>query len=288
MTTDTSTQTGGHADAGEAAPQTTRLRAAIALDQRPTRPSPLSTTMTFTWRALLKIKHVPEQLFDVTASPVIFTLMFTYLFGGALAGSTGAYLQFLLPGILVQTVLFTTVYTGYTLNNDITKGVFDRFRSLPIWRPSPIVGALLGDTVRYTIASVVTLALGLILGFRPAGGVVGVVLAVVLLLVFAFALSWIFTILGLLLRTPNAVMGVSMMVLMPLTFASNIFVDPATMPSGLRTAVELNPVSHLVTAVRGLMGTGVEASQVLWVLGAAVVLTAVFGPITMRMYRTRS
>jgi len=266
---------------------TTTLRQAVALTEPPARPSALSMTLTFGWRALLKIKHVPEQLFDVLVSPVIFTLMFTYLFGGALAGSTSAYIQFLLPGILVQTIVIVTVYTGYTLNTDITKGVFDRFRSLPIWRPAPIVGALLGDTVRYSIASVMTIGLGLILGFRPAGGVVGVVLGVLLLLVFAFSLSWIFTILGLLLRTPNAVMGVSMMVLMPLTFASNIFVDPATMPTALQRFVEINPVSHLVTAVRGLMAGTPDGGEIVWVLVASVVLTAVLGPITMRLYRTR-
>ncbi|MFI2103096.1 ABC transporter permease [Isoptericola sp. NPDC019693] len=266
---------------------TTTLRQAVALTERPARPSALSMTLTFGWRALLKIKHVPEQLFDVLVSPVIFTLMFTYLFGGALAGSTSAYIQFLLPGILVQTIVIVTVYTGYTLNTDITKGVFDRFRSLPIWRPAPIVGALLGDTVRYSIASVMTIGLGLIIGFRPAGGVVGVVLGVLLLLVFAFSLSWIFTILGLLLRTPNAVMGVSMMVLMPLTFASNIFVDPSTMPAALQRFVEINPVSHLVTAVRGLMAGTPDGGEIVWVLVASVVLTAVFGPITMHLYRTR-
>ena len=267
---------------------TTSLRQAVALSSRPSRPSALSTTFTFGWRALLKIKHVPEQLFDVLVSPVIFTLMFTYLFGGALAGSTSAYIQFLLPGILVQTIVFVTIYTGYTLNTDISKGVFDRFRSLPIWRPSPIVGALLGDTVRYSIASVMTIGLGLIIGFRPDGGVVGVLLGVLLLLVFAFSLSWVFTILGLVMRSPNAVMGVSMLVIMPLTFASNIFVDPRTMPSGLQAVVDVNPVSHLVTAVRGLMAGGATLSSVAWVLVASAALTAVFAPITMHLYRTRS
>jgi ABC-2 type transport system permease protein len=266
---------------------TTTLREAVALDERPSRPSAVSCSLTFAWRALLKIKHVPEQLFDVLVSPVIFTLMFTYLFGGALAGSTNAYIQFLLPGILVQTIIIVTVYTGYTLNTDISKGVFDRFRSLPIWRPAPIVGALLGDTVRYTIASVMCIGLGLILGFRPQGGFVGVIAGVALLLVFAFALSWIFTILGLLLRTPNAVMGVSMMVLMPLTFASNIFVNPATMPAGLQAFVEINPVTHLVTAVRGLMAGTSDSGDVVTVLVSSVVMTAVFAPITMYLYRTR-
>lgn len=266
---------------------TESLRSAVSLTERPSRPSPVSTTLTFGWRALLKIRHVPEQLFDVLVSPVIFTLMFTYLFGGAIAGSTTAYIQFLLPGILTQTIVIVTVYTGYTLNTDITKGVFDRFRSLPIWRPSPIVGALLGDTVRYTVASIMCIGLGLLIGFRPAGGFVGVVLGVLLLLVFAFSLSWIFTILGLLLRTPNAVMGVSMMVLMPLTFASNIFVNPETMPEALQRFVEVNPVTHLVTAVRGLMAGQPDSGEILWTLIASVVLTAVFSPITMRLYRTR-
>lgn len=266
----------------------TRLRDAVAVTDRPERASALSTTLTFAHRALLKIKHVPEQLFDVTLTPVIFTLMFTYLFGGAIAGDTSTYLQFLLPGIIVMTVLTVSVYTGFTLNTDITKGVFDRFRSLPIWRPAPIAGALLGDTVRYVIASAVTVTLGLILGYRPGGGVLGVLAGIGLLVVFAFALSWAFTILGLVMRTPNAVMGTSMMVLMPLTFASNIFVDPSTMPRWLQTWVDINPVSHLVTAVRGTMGGTVTASQLLWVLVAAASLTAVFAPITMAIYRRRS
>src|SRR5690625_2574212 len=179
---------------------------------------------------MLKIKHVPEQLFDVTAFPIMMTLMFTYLFGGALAGSPGDYIQVLLPGILVMSVIMITMYTGTALNNDVKKGVFDRFRSLPIWRPAIIVGALLGDAARYMIASVVIISLGLIMGFRPGGGLTGVLLGVGLMLVFAFALSWIWTMLSLILRTPESLMGVSMMVLFPITFGSNIFVNPETMP----------------------------------------------------------
>ncbi len=269
-------------------PEENPLRSAITPREQPRRPGALANALTFGWRALLKIKHVPEQLFDVTLTPIIFTLMFTYLFGGAIAGNVQAYLQYLLPGILVQTVLIITVYTGFTMNTDITKGVFDRFRSLPVWRPSPIVGALLGDTVRYTIASVITLGLGFALGFRASGGVGGVLVGVALLLVFAFSLSWIFTALGLVMRSPNAVMGTSMIFLMPLTFASNIFADPATMPSALQTWVEINPVSHLVTAIRGLMAGTVTFSQVSWVLIASAALTAVMAPITMRLYRNRS
>ena len=202
---------------------------------------------------MLKIKHVPMQLFDVTAFPVMITLMFTFLFGGALAGSTTDYLQFFLPGVLVQAVVFITMYTGVALNTDIAKGIFDRFRSLPIWQPAPLVGALLGDVLRYTLAGTVVVLLGLILGFRPAAGVVGVVLAMALLVLFSFCLSWIWTALGLKLKTPESVMGISSMILFPLTFISNIFVDPATMPSWLQGLVDLSPITLLTTAVRGLM-----------------------------------
>ena len=263
------------------------LHSVLSARTRPSRPSALSASLTFGWRALLKIKHVPEQLFDVTAFPIMFTLIFTYLFGGALAGSTNEYLHYLLPGILVQTVVFITIYTGLGLNTDITKGVFDRFRSLPIWRPAALVGALLGDAARYTMASTMVIVLGLVLGFRPDGGVLGMLLSVALLLVFSFGLSWIWTALGLVLRTPNSVMGVSMMALFPLTFASNIFVDPRTMPSWLEAIVGANPITHLATAVRGLMHGTATAGQIGWVLLTSGILVAVFAPLTMYQYSNK-
>jgi ABC-2 type transport system permease protein len=262
-------------------------RGALSARTRPPRPGALSASLTFAWRALRKLQHVPEQLIDVIGIPVIFTLMFTYLFGGALAGSTGSYLRFLLPGSLVMTVVLVTVYSGVTLNTDVTKGVFDRFRSLPIWRPAPIVGALLGDTGRYLVASAIVIALGLAMGFRPDGGVVGVLAAVALVLAFAFGLSWIWTTLGLLLRAPSAVSNVALLVLFPLTLASNIFVEPRTMPGWLRALVDVNPVSHLVTAVRGLMSGTATAGQIGWVLLASAALTVVFAPLTMRLYRAK-
>jgi ABC-2 type transport system permease protein len=277
-TTGTATSAASTADAVAA------VRGVLASGTRPERPSGLTTSLTFGWRALLKIKHVPEQLFDVTVFPVMITLLFTYLFGGAIAGSVDDYIQFLLPGILVQGVIMITMYTGVTLNTDIEKGVFDRFRSLPIWRPSALVGMLLGDAVRFTIASTVVLSLGLLIGFRPAGGPGGVVAGVALLLLFAFSFGWIWTFLALVLRTPNAVMGVSMMVITPLTFGSNIFVDPSTMPSWLQAFVEVNPVSDLVTSVRGLMNDVPVGSEILTVLGWSAALVLVFGPLTMRRY----
>jgi len=223
-------------------------------------------------------------MFDVTIFPVMFTLMFTYLFGGALAGSTSDYLQFLLPGILVQTVVFLTVYTGFGLNTDITKGIFDRVRTLPIWRPSALVGALLGDAMRYTIASIIVIGLGLLLGYRPPGGPAGVLLAVLLMLTFAFSMSWIWTMLGLILRTPNSVMGVSMTILFPLTFASNIFVDPQTMPPWLASFVDVNPITILVTAMRGLINGNAAGSEILLALLVSGGFLAIFAPLTMHFY----
>ena len=252
---------------------------------RPRQAGPLTASLAFAWRALLKVKHVPDLLFDVTAFPIMFTLIFTYLFGGAIAGSTDDYLHYLLPGIMVQTVMFVTIYTGFTLNSDISKGVFDRFRSLPIWQPAVLVGALLGDTARFSLACLLIIVLGLILGFRPGGGLVGALLAVALLLFFAFALSWIWTILGLKLSTPNSVMAVGMFILFPLTFASNIFVDPATMPDWLAAWVAVNPISLLTTAVRGLMHGTATLGEVGIVLGLAAALIAVFGPLTMYLFR---
>lgn len=262
--------------------------AALGSGERPRPANPLSSSFTFGWRALLKIKHVPEQLFDVTMFPILFTLMFTYVFGGAIAGSTQDYLQYALPGILTQTVVFITMYTGLTINTDIEKGVFDRFRSLPVWRASLLVGALLGDTLRYCLASVMVLTVGIVIGYRPPGGVLGVVLAVLLLLVFCFSLSWLWLIVGLKVRTPNAVMGVSMMVLFPLTFVSSVFAPPETMPGWLQAFVDVNPVTLLCEAARGLMDDVPDTGDITLVLLLSAVVTAVFAPIALRLYNTKS
>ncbi len=263
------------------------LHAALAAGERPPRPSALSACLTFGWRGMLKIKHVPEQLIDVSLTPVLFLLMFTYLFGGAVAGSTDEYLQFLLPGVLVQSVLFTAVYSGVSLNTDVTKGVVDRFRSLPLWRPAPLVGAVVGDSVRYVIASTVVMVLGVIMGFEAAGGIGGVLAAVALIVVFSFGLSWVFTVVGLVMRAPNAVMNAGFMALFPLVFLSNIFVEPETLPGWLEWFVGVNPISHLVSAARGFMQGNVDGADVAIVLGWAAALTAVFAPLTVRLYRNR-
>jgi ABC-2 type transport system permease protein len=278
--TDTTAGTSGEPAVAEAS-----LRAALSTRARPARATARAASLAFGWRAVRKIRHVPMQLFDVTAFPIMFVLLYTYLFGGALAGSPSAYLQGLLPGILVMTVCWITMYTGMGLNTDISKGVFDRFRSLPIWRPAVLVGMMLADTARYLMASAVIVTVGVVLGFRPDGGPLGVAAAVALLLAFSFSLSWVWTALGLRLQTPESVMQLSMTVLFPLTFASNVFVDTETMPGWVQAVVANNPITHLTTAARGLMHGSVDAGAVGWVVAWSVALVAVFGPLTMRLYR---
>jgi ABC-2 type transport system permease protein len=269
-----------------AAPELQEPEVAKALaPARPGKAGPVSAVLTFGWRGMLKVKHVPEQLIDVTITPVMFTLLFIYLFGGAIAGSTGEYRDFVLPGVLVIAVLFTTVYSGIAINTDLTKGVIDRFRSLPIWPSAPLLGALLGDMVRYLVAATVIIVLGLILGYRPDNGVPGVVAAVGLVVLFSFGVSWIFTSLGLVMRSPNATMNAGFMSIFPLTFLSNVYVDPDTLPAGLEAFVNANPISHLVTACRDLMGGTVDAENLIVVLGTTALLTAIFLPLTTYLYR---
>jgi ABC-2 type transport system permease protein len=277
----TRTQSASTAEAAE-------VRRALSSTPRPPRPGVLSAVATFGWRGMLKIKHVPEQLIDVTITPVLFTLLFTYMYGGAISGSTGEYLQFILPGTLVMSVLFTTVYSGVALNTDMTKGVVDRFRSLPIWRPAPLVGAVLGDSARYVLAGSVVVLVGVILGYSPEAGPGGVLAAMLLVVVFAFGLAWVFTTVGLLMRAPNAVMNTGFMALFPLLFISNAFVPPETLPSGIEAFVDVNPISHLVTACRGLMDGTESAGDIFLALDEAAALTAIFAPLTMRLYRTRA
>jgi ABC-2 type transport system permease protein len=266
------------ADAGLFSPRTKRVA-------RPRPPSAFSNALVFGWRAVLKFKHVPEQLFDLVMTPIMFTLLFTFVFGGALAGSTREYLQFFLPGILVQTVCFNAVYSGMGLSTDLGKGLFDRFRSLPIWSLAPFAGLMVGDILRHLIAATIILTIGLILGYRPEAGFVGVIAAFALLFAIGFGMGWIFIVLGLVIRTPMTVMTFGFTFLFPLVFASNIMVEPATMPGWLRAFVEVNPVSFMSTAMRGLMQGNASVAHVLLALAAPAALTAVLAPVTLWLYR---
>lgn len=264
-----------------------KLRSAVSTRRQAHSSSPLSASMTFCWRAILKIKHTPEQMLDVTATPIMFLILFTYLFGGAIAGSTHEYLQYLLPRIIVMNVMFITIYTGLGINNDIKKGVFDRFRSLPVWQPAMLVGALLADTVRYALAAIMMLLLGLIMGFRPDGGATGVILAILLLLIFSLSLSWAWIALGMVARTPESFMMTSMFILFPATFLSNVFVEVETMPGWLQNVVDANPITFMANASWGLMFNDVAAWDIFWVLVSSVLLVIVFAPLTMYFYRKK-
>jgi ABC-2 type transport system permease protein len=265
------------------------LSSDLALERvpRPRRPSAFSNALVFGWRAVLKFKHVPEQLFDLVMTPIMFTLLFTFVFGGALAGSTGDYLQFFLPGILVQTVVFNAVYSGMGLCTDLSKGLFDRFRSLPIWPLAPFAGLMVGDILRHMIAASIILTIGLILGYRPEAGLPGVLGAFAMLIAIGFGMGWIFIVLGLVLRTPMTVMTIGFSFLFPVVFASNIMVEPATMPGWLRAFVEVNPVSLMTTALRGLMSGSVTPWEIGIALIAPVVLTLVLAPTTLWLYMRR-
>lgn len=248
----------------------------------------LSHTITMAYRGLLKIKRTPEQLFDVTLQPIIFTLMFTYIFGGAIAGDVASYLPIIIPGILVQTVISTSIVTGVQLREDMDKGVFDRFRSLPIARIAPLSGALLADTVRYLIATTLTFVMGYIMGLRPEGGLGGVIVASLLVIVCAWSLSWIFAFFGVIARTASSVQGISMLILFPLTFLSNAFVPVDTMPDWLQWFVNVNPVSHIVTAVRDLVNSGSIGADFGWSLVGAAVVVAIFAPLTVKAYMRKA
>jgi len=245
-------------------------------------------SLTMAYRGLLKIRRTPEQLFDVTLQPILFTLMFTYIFGGAISGNVHNYLPVIIPGILVQTVITTSIVTGVQLREDMDKGVFDRFKSLPIARIAPLAGALLADTIRYAIATVLTFAMGYIMGYQPDGGLGSVAVAGLLVIVCSWAISWIFAFFGVIARTASSVQGISMIVLFPLTFLSNAFVPVKTMPDWLQWFVNINPISHLVTAVRDLANSGTIGRDLTLSLVGAAVVVAVFAPLTVRAYMRRA
>lgn len=244
-------------------------------------------SLELTKRSLIKTWRTPEALIDVTVQPALFMVIFVYIFGGAVAGGTHQYLQFLMPGILAQTVAMGAISIGVNLNSDLEKGIFDRFRSLPIARSAPLIGAVLGDVVRYVIVSISTFAFAYLMGFRidasPLHAVAGSLLAVL----FGLCLSWALVFVGMIVRTSGAVQGIGFLVMMPLTFASNVFVGATTMPGWLQAFVKVNPLTHLVESMRGLfLGTPV-GNHVWWTLGWCAAFVVVFMPLALAAYRKK-
>jgi len=247
----------------------------------------VSQTMTLAWRATMKMRRSMEVMFDVTIQPLIFTGMFAYIFGGAISGDVESYLPLIIPGLIGQTVLTACVATGVQLRTDMDTGVFDRFKVLPISRIAPLAGPMVADLLRYFIASVLTFAVGIAIGYRPGGGVAGVAGAVFLAMLAGWSLAWIFTLFGILGRNAQGVQAISLLVMFPLTFLSNAFVPTDTMPEPLQTFAELNPVSLVITALRDLANDGAVTAGVGWALLGCTVVIAVFAPLSVRAFNRR-
>jgi ABC-2 type transport system permease protein len=244
----------------------------------------LVQTTTFAWRALLKMRRNPEQLADVTFMPLVLTLLFGFMFGGAVAGGIVSYLPTLIPGIIAYSAVTACVAGGAQLREDMDKGVFDRFRSLPIARIAPLAGPMMADLTRYALAASLSLTMGIIMGYRPGGGMPGVIAGVLLAMVTGWSLAWIFMYIGTIAKSAQSVQSLSIMVLLPLTFVSNAFVPVDTLPDWLKTLVGLNPVSHVVTALRDLLNDGAVTPAVGYALLGCVVVVAIFVPLTVRSY----
>ena len=262
----------------------TTLTGVKDLPARPSLADTFSQSLAMAWRALKKMRRNPEQWFDVTIQPLLFTAMFAYIFGGAISGTVADYLPIIIPGILAQTALTACMATGIQLREDMDKGVFDRFKSLPIARIAPLVGPAIADLLRYGTAATLTILTGLAMGYRPGGGFIGVLGGWLLTIVAGWSLAWIFTYLGTVARSAQAVQGISMMIMFPLTFLSNAFVPSSTLPGWLQTFVKVNPVSHVVTAVRDLMNSGEVTAQVGWALVGCAICVAIFLPLSVRSY----
>ncbi|MEU7000598.1 ABC transporter permease [Nonomuraea sp. NPDC046570] len=256
--------------------------------RRPTAGATVRQTMTLAWRSLVQIKHNPWELLDLSIQPIMFLVLFTYVFGGAISGSTGDYLQFALPGLLVQNALFYTLSTAIGLNTDITKGVFDRLRSLPIARTAPLSGRIIADTFKQMWAFALLVGFGMILGFRVTTSVVGLLGALALLVVVALAMSWMSVLIGLKASSPEKVQMIAFSTMMPLTFTSSALVPSATFPGWLQAWSDVNPVTHLADAIRGLMIGGEVAGPVLVSLLWAAGFMIVFAPLAIRVFRSRA
>lgn len=244
----------------------------------------VSQTFSMAWRALKKMKRNPEQFFDVVIQPLLFTAMFTYIFGGAIAGNVQAYLPTIITGIMVQTALTACMATGTQMREDMDKGVFDRFRSMPMARIAPLAGPMAADLLRYAIAATLTILTGLLMGYRPGGGFLGVAAGWILVVGTGWSLSWIFAFLGTVLRTAQAVQGIGMMIMFPLTFLSNAFVSVQTLPGWLQAFVNVNPVTLVINAIRDLMNDGELTANVGWALLGCLAVVAIFAPLAVRSY----
>jgi ABC transporter DrrB family efflux protein len=268
-------------------------RPPVQVEQR----SVLEQSLTVVWRNLIHIRRMPEMLLDVTIQPVMFVLLFAYVFGGSISVAGSSYREFLLPGIMAQTMIFSAAVVAIGLNNDLAKGIVDRFKSLPMSRQSVLIGRSISSLIHSSIGIVVMALTGLIIGWRIRDGVVDAVLGFLLLILFGFSMIWLGIWVGSLMRSVEAVQGFMFTVMFPLTFVANTFAPTSSMPSWLRVVAEWNPVSSLTAGCRELWGNGTTheagaqlplqhpvVSSLIW----SVVFTAVFAPLAVSAFRRRS
>jgi oleandomycin transport system permease protein len=273
--------------AGEAiaptAERTPALRRRIGVRQT------IANGLTLAWRNIMQLKHSPEKLMDVTLMPIIFLVLFLYVFGGVVAGNTHAYLELLLPGLVGQMAMFATMSLGTALCDDIHKGVFDRFRSLPIARSAPLIGAVIGDTVRFCVVMAVLTGFGTALGFRFHTGPLEIIAAYALAYVFYLAFCWVSVVIGLVAPSPETVQGISFIWTMPLVFGSSVLLaNTSTMPGWLQAWVKVNPITDLADSVRALTIGGPVGDHALITLAWAAGIVIVAFPLAMRLYRRRA
>ncbi|HET7235427.1 MAG TPA: ABC transporter permease [Actinomycetota bacterium] len=246
-----------------------------------------SNTFTIARRNLLHIKATPEQLVEMSIQPIMFLVLFVYVFGGAIAGSSAEYLQFALPGILVQSVSFLPFTTAIALNVDFQRGVIDRFRSLPIARSAVIGGRIMADGARILWSILIITGFAMVLGFRFEGGTAGALGAVALVTAWGLTMCWPMAFIGITARTTESVNTWGFMIILPLTFASTAFVPAESMPGWLQAFVEWNPVTSVIDAARGLMLGGAVTEPLTRAVVWMVVIQAVFAPLAILRYRRR-
>jgi ABC transporter DrrB family efflux protein len=250
----------------------------------------VSDTLIIAERNLVRLPRAPDLLAAFTIQPIMFVLLFRYVFGGAIHVRNVSYVNFLIPGIIVQNIAFGGFVTALGLNEDMHKGLIDRFRSLPMARSAVLAGRTLADVVTNAFSMTVLLITGLIIGFSFQTSVPEVILGIVLLLFFGYAFSWLFALLGLLVRTTEAANSVGFIAVFPLTFISSAFVPTTSMPTALRDFANVNPFTIVVDAMRALwIGTPFHAGNYVW--GAfvwTVVIIAVFAPLAVWRYRATS
>jgi oleandomycin transport system permease protein len=239
-------------------------------------------------RNLLQIKQDPESMFDVLLMPVVFTLLFVYVFGGAVSGSQEAYVNYVVPGLMGMMGLNTAMAVGTGINSDIKTGVMDRFRTLPIARSSVLIAKVVVETFRMVVATTILLAMGFALGLHVRTSVGHLLGAVVLALAFSTSLTWVSILLGLSVGSPQAVQGIGFLVLMPLQFGSSIFANPSTMPSWLRAFTKVNPLSNLADAARALINGGAYAHSVWITLAWAAGITVIAAPLAVARFRKKT